>query len=550
MRAVLGGGGVEAQSFTPATVSGTISVPFVMDSSAATMPPDAPAPMRASTELVAEFVSDPLGALSPSPSGDGVPWASMRIASNLQMRYRVLGNPFIRRLGITFGNFAMNTQGVADHVTLGWRGASPATLFGNPSAMNGSGNWAGPVTTTVYETGSNSLASPGMVFRVLTGPDISETSTTSDQESWGFRATSMNIWGNGTQGAATPEVLGLYDSAMVVLAGNQDVVRAVVANTGHPVTVALWAEPGAFNPSVTLYARCGSVPTSTMWDRKSSMVAPGTAIFQMNPCTTGSMHIAIVNNALSGGPRVVRLFVGSNMASREYNLRIGIDYYMNPTELELTRMRFQRAAWMFFGMTGGTQIIRSLRFYNNAYACDWAPSTACSGNACDACIFFDYEQDATAFCHETVGRLHLYQYNTEDTITHEMGHCFTRNGGIDGLRDEYENRCSTSRSSCAQTWMGLRGNNQLLLCTQQNHGRAGVDENQFRSEDRVNTACSPAQQWGYFGVPPGSSLSQDSGWTWLNGRIPAPYPSDRTPEVLWMERFWSRTLIGRIDQME
>jgi hypothetical protein len=98
--------------------------------------------------------------------------------------------------------------------------------------------------------------------------------------------------------------------------------------------------------------------------------------------------------------------------------------------------------------------------------------------------------------------------------------------------------------------MGEENNNHFTLCTQENHGRTGTDYTAQRSEDRVNTACSPQEQWGYFGTPPGTTLSQDSGWRWLNGRIPAAYPSDRTPEVLWMERFWNSTLIGRIDQLE
>jgi len=44
--------------------------------------------------------------------------------------------------------------------------------------------------------------------------------------------------------------------------------------------------------------------------------------------------------------------------------------------------------------------------------------------------------------------------------------------------------------------------------------------------------------------------SQDAGWRWMNGRIPAAYPSYQTPEVLWMERFWSSGVIGRFDRLE
>lgn len=44
--------------------------------------------------------------------------------------------------------------------------------------------------------------------------------------------------------------------------------------------------------------------------------------------------------------------------------------------------------------------------------------------------------------------------------------------------------------------------------------------------------------------------SQKSGWTWMNGRIPAAYPSYQTPEVLWMERFRGSGIIGRFDQLQ
>ncbi len=207
------------------------------------------------------------------------------------------------------------------------------------------------------------------------------------------------------------------------------------------------------------------------------------------------------------------------------------------------RARFQRAAWMFFGLTGGTIIMRDFTIYNNATNCPGAPSTACAGNNCDACVFVN--PGATAFCEEAVGRMHLYSHNDEYTIAHEMGHCFTRNGGIDGLRDEYQRPCgSQDVENCSHTWMSVYSNNRFTYCTDATHGRTGIDFTAMRSQDRVFQGCTPVQFWGYFGNPPGMSPSQDSGWTWLNGRIPAPFPTDRTPEVLWMERFWNSALIG------
>jgi hypothetical protein len=530
--------------FVYAPVSGTLTVPFVMDSATTAMPGLFPSPMRAPTERVAEFVGDPAGAASPTAIGAGVPWASQRIAANAQMRYRIFGNPYLRRAGITFDHFAMNIVAPADHITLGWLGASPATLFGNPGDFP-HGNWLTPVTTTVYESGGNSLMFPGMVFRVVTGPDIPHTSIPGepDRESWGFQSASINVWGNGTQGDTTLPTIGLYDSGVVILAANNDVVRMLAANTGHPITIAVWAPPGAYVPSVTVYGRCGMPPTATAYDRRAIFASPGRAVFQMSPCTTNqALHLAVTNQ-LTGGPRAVRIYMGSNRTDRDYNLRIGVAFNANAAQLDALRGKFSRAAWMFFGLTGGTIIMRSFTLFNNATNCSTTPSTACSGNACDACVF--QNPGATAFCHETVGRLHLYEHNNERTIAHEMGHCFTRNGGIDGLRDEYErNRCGAQPANCSHTWMGVYEDNRFQLCTDATHGRTGIHSVLNRSQDRLFQGCDPLESWGYFGNPPGTTSSQDSGWTWLNGRIPAAFPSDRTPEVLWMERFWNSTLIG------
>lgn len=324
-----------------------------------------------------------------------------------------------------------------------------------------------------------------------------------------------------------------------------DVTRAIIANTGHPVTVAVWAPPGPFVGSITLYARCGADPTATAWDRKSILAHPGRAVFQMAPCPSGqSMRIAITNTAYPS-PRAVRIYVGSNRTDRDYSLRVGVAFPASSAYLAQLQQRFQRAAWMFFGLTGGTHIMRSFTFFNNATNCSNTPSTACSGNACDACVFND--PSGSAYCHEAVGRMHLYTHDSEGVIAHEMGHCFTRNGGIDGLRDEYESRCGGPVENCSHTWMALQINNAFTLCNDQTHGMTGVHGVLQRSQDRVFQGCSPLQSWGYYGNPPGSTPSQDSGWRWLNGRIPAPFPADRTPEVLWMERFWNSTLIGQVN---
>lgn len=262
------------------------------------------------------------------------------------------------------------------------------------------------------------------------------------------------------------------------------------------------------------------------------------------------MHLAITKAFF--GSRAIRLYVGSNKTEREYDLRVGIDFTATPTEMEEIRQRFRRTAWMLYGLTGGTVIIRSYQFFNST-DCDGLPLTACNGN-CSVCM--RYSPGTTANCNGLDGRVWVYLHNNEYSLTHEFGHCFTRNGGVDYVRDEYD---PNGNRSCAHTWMAQKDNNTMTLCTDETHGHTGSNQVLHRTQAWVNQTATAS--WGYYysaGLGGGGGVggigggfpTQDSGWRWMNGRIPAAYPAYQTPEVLWMERFWTSPFIGRFDRLQ
>lgn len=550
----LAGGGASAQTFSYAQPVGVVRVPFHIDTSPTLGPPPlSPAPNPGPGWIPSEFVLDPFGGQGPSAAADtpAVPWALQRLASNLRRQYRLIGNPYLRGAGITFPNFAMNNTVTssplmtsADFVTLGWFAATaPAVLGGNPAAANGA--WGRTVTTTVYPYDPFSLMYPGMLFRVITGPSISDSSTRliPDAESWGFETSSINVIG-GELGTDVPPTLSPYDSVIAVLMPTDDTVRTLIAQTGEAVSVMLWTPPPAtyFTPGITLWARCGAPPTATEFDRRVETVAPGRAMFQMDVCPNQqSLHVAVTNT--SSVPRAVRMYVGTHRANEELNLTVGVQFRATPAEMALIRQIYTRAAWMFFGVTGGSRVVRSYRFMNGPMLCNTSAAVACGGERCDVCV---HGRTGRASCMgETL--VNAYLSSREDTITHEFGHCFLRSPGVaDGLPDEYRDRVSDCRppggsvTECGSSVMGTWNNNEMLYCTPETHIQIGTNWTLGRSQFQRNVSCG--NTW--------IRRNRTDNWTWIRDRIAQPYPSYQTPEVLRFERFWGSQLIGRIDRPE
>ena len=188
-------------------MSGTVNVPFVMDTSANQPPPPAVVGNILNPGLTAapaEFVGDAYSGFVVDATRPG--WATQRIASNLHQRYRIIGNPFLRSVGLRMENFSMNPvvptwweragtggswyvqSSIADYAAMGWYyGAAPALT----------GQYAYPVTLAAPVESNNSLMFPGVLFHVVTGRDAMGSTDISptEGESWGFETSRIEVTG-------------------------------------------------------------------------------------------------------------------------------------------------------------------------------------------------------------------------------------------------------------------------------------------------------------------------------------------------------------------
>lgn len=529
------GARAEAQSFTYAPLNTTLTVPMVIDTlsrdQAMLLNPEA-----------SDFIRDPFGNVNPGPpSGPPGITVTQRIVANQRLRYRLMGNPNIRSGGVRFTWFWMNDVAVAgsnDRAEVQWFSGSPTSLTAQHTSS--------PTNLTVATSGTNSWMWPGMIFNTITGPDIDGSSPTStpDRESWGYLTEGVRVTGNGTTGSTVWPTLGVYDGAIGVVLANDDVMDSLVATTGHPVSVVLRLPAGQLGSGVILWGRCGAPPTSTAYDRKVWTNSDGGAFFQMTPCSGGqTLHISVTNT--SNQPRAFRLYVASHRDSREWTgVKVGVAWNATASEMNDIRTAFQRAAWQFFGMTGGTHIIRSFRYYNNATACDDpnpADEYACYGSGCQVCL----SPGTGRANYNGLGKITLYANGGGNaatwmrggsTIVHEFGHMYA------GLPDEYVEFPGTlTFPGCAHTRMAADADNAFTLCTPANHRATGYSF-PFSRTHQGPVCVNPSGV--VYQVSHSRSLWQE---LWEDGALTAQFPSTQTQDLLRMREFFSSSVIGRCD---
>ena len=519
-----------AQSFSYAPLNTTLTVPFVLDTLSRT-------PAMLLEPETSEFIRDPFGDTSP-PSGPPGITPTQRIAANTRLRYRMIGNPNIRSGGIRFTWFSMNSTvvgGSNDRVELQW-------FYGALSTQTGTLTSASNIL--VPPAGGNSLMWPGMVFTTITGPNIDPSSPTSmpDSESWGYVTEGVRVTGNGVTGDAVWPTLGVYDSAIGVTLANDDVVDTLVATTGHPISVVLRLPPQDVGSGVILWARCGAPPIESARDRKVWTNADGGAFFQMPPCTGGqTLHVSVTNT--SNRPRAFRLYVGSHRENREsVGLKVGVAWNATTAEMNDIRTAMRRAAWQFYGLTGGAHVIRSYQYFHNAHYCDNghpADEYACSGSGCQICL----SPNTGRSNYNGLGKITLYANAGGDTarwmqggnvIVHEFAHAYI------GLPDEYV-EVPTTFSGCAHTWMSTAVDNAFTLCTPASHRSTGLSYPFSRTHQGANNV-TPA--YVVYQTPDPRSNWQE---LWDDGVLVTQFPSGQTQEVIRMREFFSSSVIGRCD---
>ncbi len=469
-----------------------------------------------------------------------------RYAPNLHHRLRVVGNPYVRDFFFIMDQFELNevsTGGSADFLRTEWYDGTAAT---DNTGTKSAGSWLG-----VGASGTRSLMQPGARFTFSSGPSWSGSGTYSESEDSGFRASSVDFWGNGTMGNASPTVLTPHERVLGVVLANDDIVDMRLPATSTPATVALWLE-GTAATGVSIWARCGGYPDATNFDHKANT---GTSTFQsgafldLEACPSG--WFLTVSN-VSSANRVFHLLWGAHSTSRELSeLKIGVGWNATASELATIRDRFQTASWQLWFATHGTLLLRSFRLYNNATGCHTWPNDdyACAGGGCNYCVV----SSATACTSNYNGAKVTLCQNpnpyTSRTIVHEAGHAYLN------LRDNYHytsascpawNTLDDKRiwSLCSHSYMAqYQVGNRKSFCNDMAH-RSGMED--WRGLSASNT-WAPVSDGPIAYDCSGYALWTNWGFDWsaLNNYAPMDLPSGWSATNADHSGFYDRSSLGR-----
>lgn len=390
------------------------------------------------SDAPANFPHSPGGVFGPS---------TLRIAANLNQRFRLVANPFMNRARVQFLRFAMDSTSVGgtlgDRFELDWATDPPPPTPNFLSTIApGTASLTGPVAA-----GTNSLQFPGMIMRVRTGADAARFSGV-DHESFGFAVDFIEATPRTTLGNSIPPTFSPYENVGGLLMGGADTVFALLADTTHFQTLAFWT-----SGPVSIFARCNADPTPTTFNSVATSTGPGGgALLELGLCSGGGQwHIAITSPAGSS-PTSFHIVVGAHWNNANFDqvgLRVGLNWNASSAQLTSVRASFRTAAWRFFGATGGTRIMRSFRFVNNTPCA--SSGSACEGTFCHYCV---QASSGRASCDIGASRAYLFDGENVDpeTIMHESGHCRI------GLGDEYtDSPPGNSRSLCNHSMMALTG---------------------------------------------------------------------------------------------
>lgn len=563
--ATLGPRAARAQSFTYRQLNGTRTVSLVVNATGdlTTIPTSGGGELSMGRH--AEFPVDTFGDMGTPNRARPSNWpANLRIAANLRRRFRLVGGPYIRNATIWFDRFDMDPSligGVAnthDRVALHWNVTSPPTNTLTSPPPN-------PFATTITlptPSFASSLMNPSAVFWVITGPDIAASSSDGafDRESWGARTSSIVIEGTGSPaGASTPPTIGLYDNVIGIVQETDDVVDMAFPVMSTTQTTAFWVHPTESLPgTIEVRSRCGQLPTATLYDYRQVISNSHRSDFWThNNCGAGVARFFTVTNVGQPG-RAFRMMLGSHIATRTFqNLNVGITFNANATELSRIRGEFRRAAWMFYGITGGTHTIYSYRFYNNATGCESV--SGCSGLFCNVCV---HSGTGMKHCETAIDQVSVsmdHVQNSGDTLVHEFSHCFAGQQGY----ENYRNRCdSVGWCQCPEgigpgmvnpsipvsvpSWMGVYETNNFVYSSSQDHRRTAVNWDLLRTQQGPNqVACNGG--WTPSGDPSTDWERMDS------SDVPVNFPNAVDAQTAPQHRlsaFWYSTSLGYPAQLQ
>lgn len=505
-----------AQSFFYAHPASTVTFPLAFGSAPQTVV------LSDRNPSSREFVDDDFGDGAPA----GFPPGMIRMAANLNQRYRVIGNPYMFYPTVRFTAFNMDsTAGTTfDRVYF--------DQFYASSPMSATGAHAPPfgITPTSLPT-TVSMTWPGFVFRVATGADRPrQTPPLADGESWGFIVQDIQVAPSATIHDAYLPTFSPYESIIGVLNANDDVVRgALIPNSNYAFTIAAW-NVAPNNPAwgVAVWARCGADPGPGVYDAGGIINSNPGAFLELGPCPS-QWRIAFTN--VVGSPQTFRATIGAHFqnAFRDVShLKVGIAFNATSSQLTTIRERFREAAWRLYGTSGGTQLLRSFEFYNNSTTC---------GSDCDYHI-----QPASAArdtCTQLNSNGRVYMYEGADpssyTLAHESSHCELF------LEDEYrDDSAGVTIPECLHSLMGI---SVPTFCTAATHRITGDDE--------IQGASIPGPySYGHDG--PISFAATQSVWEYLynNSVAPVAFPGSYTPDSHQYLQFFDNPALGRFDRLQ
>ena len=341
--------------------------------------------------------------------------------------------------------------------------------------------------------GEYTLHWPGMVFRFVSGPAAaydgkvrwSTLSPTPTGESTGFevdrivlRSSEPPMRGDGT----APALLAPYERATIVLLGgsigHDSVTFAIDPQIQRP-TVAAWVDgPG----SLKFFYRCGMPPTQTSQDYLDIQTAD---VLDLTEGCSTMWYVTAVNAGPDDAVAHVRVgaLAGPN---RNFDLVVGLEYSATPTEIGYVRRVLRESAWLFYGVTGGSHMIRTYTYLapgncNGAHIC-WRNTTACSQGAATTHPTGSTPSLAIDICRNLTG-LSAANPPGDDGMgmAHEFGHLLTANGTLNHLGDEYWYSHSTAGicgesgvyiHRCAHSMMAQLPTYMVSLCTARTHNAA------------------------------------------------------------------------------
>lgn len=380
-----------------------------------------------------------------------------------------------------------------DRLELDWIGAgTPDQVFFDQ--LNDPG--VGPQQTLeVFPFQTRSLTDPGVELRLVSGPPVPHVQQWSAMtapplgEGTGYLIDQITLFPfrTGERGSDQPPQIAPYEHVSGVLLGSdpagpfgEDSVYFTLPPSTLPQTVAIWFRPvpSVSTASVAAYVSCGQKPDHTAMKFPSRVAGQDQPIFvdlSGQKCLSG-WHVVLASSEVQDV--VFHMTVAEHLSQREFaELRIGIEFVTSgPPEEALIRATLRQAAWRFYGVTGGTQLLRSFR-YNPSGACSnvhvcWRNRPKLAG-----CAF-----DGQAVTDTMTGSVHICSLPmfgnvgpNAATLSHEFGHAFAKLADEYWASNDFAKICGFSGVGirrCSHSVMGYQFDNRNSLCTSQSHDRA------------------------------------------------------------------------------